>query len=388
MTGGAERRARVALSRVCEPGLRAVFTAVEQRGAVEVWEALRAGRPLRGISQQAAEGAALRATGYDVDGDVRRLGQVGARVLVPGDEEWPEDRLSWEDDLREAPPLVLFVRGPHGLADLVERSVSIVGARAATAYGSHVAGELSLGVADRGWAIVSGGAYGIDGAAHRGALCSTGASTVAVLACGIDVSYPKGHDQLLGRIGSEGLLVSEHPPGCAPTRSRFLVRNRLIASLSVGTVVVEAAVRSGSLTTARQAAELGRVLMAVPGPVTSEMSSGAHQLMRTQNAVCVCSAAHVLDAVGAIGGDAADEPRGPTCARDELADHVRRVLDAVPVRRWAGEASIARTAGVSAAVVQQALPPLQVAGLVEQSLQGWRLTALGAGRPTPSRAAP
>jgi len=271
--------------------------------------------------------------------------------------------------------------------EVVEKSVSMVGARAATAYGSHVAGELALGVADRGWAIVSGGAYGIDGAAHRGALCSTAAATLAVLACGIDVSYPKGHDQLLGRIAAEGLLVSEHPPGCAPTRSRFLVRNRLIAALSVGTVVVEAAVRSGSLTTARQAAELGRVLMAVPGPVTSEMSSGAHQLMRAQNAICVCSAAHVLDAVGAIGADASDEPRAAANPRDELAEHLRRVLDAVPVRQWAGEASIARTAGVSAAVVQQSLPPLQVAGLVEQSLQGWRLTALGAGRPAPSRAA-
>jgi DNA processing protein len=383
-----DRRARVALSRVCEPGLPALATAVEQRGAVEVWDALRAGRPVGGISPQAVEGAALRAAGYDVERDLRRLDQLGARVLVPSDAEWPGHRLTWEDELREAPPMALFVRGERPLADAVERSVSVVGARAASAYGAHVAGELALGVADRGWTVVSGGAYGVDGAAHRGALASTGASTLAVLACGIDVAYPKGHDQLLARIAAEGLLVSEHPPGCAPTRVRFLVRNRLIAALSVGTVVVEAAVRSGSLTTARQAGDLGRVLMAVPGPVTSEMSSGAHQLMRDRDAVCVCSAAHVLDAVGALGADAAEEPRAPLRPRDEVAADLRRVLDAVPVRRWAGEASIAKTAGVSAAAVQQALPPLQVAGLVEQSLQGWRLTPLGAGRPVPSRAAP
>jgi DNA processing protein len=382
-----DRAARVALSRVCEPGLRTVAAAVEERGAAEVWEVLRAGRPVRGISPQAAEGAALRAAGYDVARDLSRLAELGARVVVPGDAEWPADRLTWGDELREAPPFVLFVRGPGSLAEVVERSVSVVGARAASAYGAHVAGELALGVADRGWTVVSGGAYGVDGAAHRGALASTAGSTVAVLACGIDVSYPKGHDRLLAQVAADGLLVSEHPPGCAPTRLRFLVRNRLIAALSVGTVVVEAAVRSGSLTTARQAVDLRRVLMAVPGPVTSEMSSGAHRLIRERGAICVCSAAHVLDAVGALGADAAEEPRAPARPRDELAADLRRVLDAVPVRRWAGEASITRTAVVSAVAVQQALPPLQVAGLVEQSLQGWRLTPLGAERPDPSSAA-
>jgi DNA processing protein len=185
---------------------------------------------------------------------------------------------------------------------------------------------------------------------------------------------------LLDRIAADGLVVSELPPGCAPTRSRFLVRNRVIAALSVGTVVVEAAVRSGSLTTARQAGDLGRVLMAVPGPVTSAMSAGSHQLLR-EGAVCVTSAADVLDAVGALSDDAAVPLRGPASPRDGLSETVRQVLDAVPVRSWAGEASIARTAGVAALTVQQILPPLQVAGLVEQSLQGWRLTALGAGRP-------
>jgi DNA processing protein len=162
------------------------------------------------------------------------------------------------------------------------------------------------------------------------------------------------------------------------------VRNRLIAALSMGTVVVEAALRSGSLTTARQARDLGRYLMAVPGPVTSVMSTGCHKLLRN-GAQCVTSAAEVLDVVGALILDAAPEQRGPTTPRDTLPDLLRRVLDAVPVRKWAGPASIAKTAGVATLTVQQVLPPLQVAGLVEQSLSGWRLTPLGAGRP--SRAA-
>jgi DNA processing protein len=165
---------------------------------------------------------------------------------------------------------------------------------------------------------------------------------------------------------------------------RFLVRNRLIAALSAGTVVVEAAVRSGSLTTARQARDLGRHLMAVPGPVTGAMSAGCHKLLRN-GAVCVTCPAEVLDTVGELTTDASPEPRGPISPRDGLSDTVRQILDAIPVRQWAGPASIAKTAGVPTMAVQTALPPLRVAGLVEQSLEGWRLTPLGAGRP--SRAA-
>jgi DNA processing protein len=374
-----DEQARFALSRLCEPGTWPVYAAVQKYGAVAVWDALRSGRAIGGISSAVAAGARVRAEHHDVLDDVRRLERVAGRFVVPGDAEWPEARLDW-GELLEAPPLGLFVRGPGRLAQLTEESVAIVGARAGSTYGVHVAGELGLGIADRGWAVVSGGAYGVDGVAHRGALDSTGGSTVAVLACGVDVAYPRGHSDLLERVAAEGLLVSEHPPGCAPTRPRFLIRNRLIAALSVGTVVVEAALRSGSLTTARQARDLGRYLMAVPGPVTSELSVGCHKLLRN-GASCVTSAAEVLDVVGALILDASPEQRGPTSPRDGLPETVRQVLEAVPVRRWAGPASIAKTAGVSTLTVQEVLPPLQVAGLVEQSLSGWRLTPLGAGRP-------
>jgi DNA processing protein len=374
-----DRLARIALGRLCEPGTWPIYTAVQEHGAIAVWDALRAGRPIGAVSEGLAAGAQVRAERHDVLDDIRRLEGVSGRFLVPGDAEWPEHRLDWVDTL-EAPPLGLFVRGAGELAAVVERSVAIVGARASTVYGVHVAGEIGLGIADRDWTVVSGGAYGVDGAAHRGALDSTRGGTIAVLACSVDMAYPRGHSELLDRIARDGLLVSEHPPGCAPTRSRFLVRNRLIAALSVGTVVVEAALRSGSLTTARQAREQGRYVMAVPGPVTAAMSEGCHKLLRN-GANCVTSAADVLDLVGKLTFDASPELRGPTSPRDGLSETVRQILDAVPVRSWAGPASIAKAAGVSTLTVQMALPPLQVAGLVEQGLNGWRLTPLGAGRP-------
>lgn len=375
-----ERLARVALSRVVEPGHAGIWSAVEEIGPVEVWGTLCAGRRPPYVSEALALGAAGRARGYEPARDLDRLHRAGGRLLCPGDPQWPTDRLTWSlDDLGTAPPLSLYVRGPAPLADTVERSVALVGARAATPYGVHVASEFGHGLVARGCAVVSGGAYGIDAAAHRGALQGDGAATVAVLACGIDIAYPRGNDRLLAAIGERGLVLSELPPGSAPTRVRFLVRNRLIAALSLGTVVVEAAIRSGSLATAGRARDLDRQVMAVPGPVTSAMSAGAHAELRRPGTICVTTAEEVLDAVGRLGVDAATPARAPVSARDGLAGAVRAVLEAVPVRQPAGEASIARTAGVSVQGVQQALPALLVAGLVERADGGWRLTPLGVG---------
>ena len=379
----AERAARLALSRVVEPGSQAVYAAVAELGAVQVWEALRDGRPCARLTDAVREGAALRARGYDPLHDLRSLQRCQGRFVCPGDEEWPAHRLDWDPALlHDAPPLGLHLRGPCRLDELAERSIAVVGARACTPYGALVAGELGFGLAERGVSVISGGAYGIDLEAHRGALSAEATPTIAVLACGVDVAYPRGNERVLARIAASGLLVSELPPGCAPTRVRFLVRNRLIAGLSLGTVVVEAARRSGSLATLDRARQLARTCMAVPGPVTSAMSAGCHQQLRDNGAVCVTSAAEVLDLAGRLGDDAAVPERGPADPRDGLSETVRRVLDAVPVRTGAGEASIARAAGVSALVVQQVLPPLVLHGLVERSPTGWRLTGLGAGRPT------
>ena len=378
-----DQLALLALARVTEPGTWPVHRAVEALGAAAVWSALRDGRACGALSPELRAAAAARAEGYDPAEDLDRLRRAGGRLLFPGCPQWPADRLSWPDGaLRDAPPLALCVRGPHDLADVTARSVAVVGARAATAYGVHVAGELARGLADRGVAVVSGGAYGIDAASHVGALAASAAPTVAVLACGVDVAYPRGNDRLLARIAEDGLVVSELAPGSSPTRARFLVRNRLIAALTLGTVVVEAALRSGSLATADRARDLQRQVMAVPGPVTSAMSAGCHQMLRSGGS-CVTGPEEVLDLVGRLGADAAEPLRGPCTVRDELSETVRRVLDAVPVRGGAGEAVLARDAGVSTLVVQQVLPPLQVHGLVERTAQGWRLTALGAGRPPP-----
>ena len=175
-----------------------------------------------------------------------------------------------------------------------------IGTHLMEAYGEHVAAALGLGLADRGCSVVSGGAYGIDAAAHRGALTSGRAPTIAVLACGVDVAYPRGNDRLLAGIAGRGLLVSEHPPGSSPLRMRFLVRNRLIAGLAAGTVVVEAGLRSGAQRTAADARALGRPVMAVPGPVTSGRSAGCHRMIR-DGAVLVTRVEEVLEEVGRIG---------------------------------------------------------------------------------------
>jgi DNA processing protein len=214
----------------------------------------------------------------------------GVRLVCPGDEEWPS-RL---DDLGDDAPVALWLRGAARLGAAAGRSVSIIGSRAASAYGTSVAGDIASAVAGRGWTVVSGAAYGIDGAAHRGALATSGL-TVAVLACGIDRAYPAGHADLIAAIGRAGAIVSEQPPGRPVSRTRFLDRSRIIAALSAGTVVVEAGRHSGSMHAARDAAELGRPLMAVPGPVTSTASGGCDLLIRNGGAVLVTCGADVIE---------------------------------------------------------------------------------------------
>lgn len=384
----AERLARLALARVAEPGSRVVHQALQQAPATEVWAAIRAGAPLGGLGRQALEGLAGRVAVCRPESDLERLTALGGRVVCPGDEEWP-DGLAWDpevmtgDNKQLAPPWALLVRGPHDLRQSLALSVAVVGARATTAYGSQVATELGFALAEAGAAVVSGGAYGIDGAAHRGALTARAAPTVAVLACGPDIAYPRGHDRLLAEVAAAGLVVSEVPPGCAPTRLRFLVRNRVVAALTQGTVVVEAATRSGSLSTAGRAHDLGRTVMAVPGPITSAQSAGCHELIRSGRASLVTQATEVLELVAPAGEHLLTPRRGAAHPRDALDESVRRVLDAVPVRMPVGVARIARSAGASAIFVQQVLPSLLGAGLVEQRDGGWRLTTLGASAPKP-----
>ncbi|WP_250563445.1 DNA-processing protein DprA [Sphaerisporangium fuscum] len=292
----------------------------------------------------------------------------GARLIIPGDVEWPTQL----DDLGPERPLGLWLHGVGDLRFSCLRSVALVGSRAATPYGRHVAAELAADLSEAGWTVISGGAYGVDSAAHRGALSGT-AETVAVLACGTDIAYPAANHELFSAIRARGLILSECPLGVRPTRLRFLVRNRVIAALSRGTVVVEAAVRSGALNTAAHAVALRRHLAAVPGPVTSENSAGCHRLIRRGEAVCVTSGREVIELVGALGADLAPEPRGPVLPRDALDEETRSVLEAVPARTAVGPATIAVAAGVDVMTALGCLGGLAAAGYVERTEHGWRL---------------
>jgi DNA processing protein len=302
-----------------------------------------------------------------VDTDLAVAAQAGARPVLPDRQGWPAQL----DDLGPARPLLLWVRGRDDVASVAARSVAVVGARACTPYGETVAGELGAGLGDRGWTVVSGGAFGVDAAAHRGAL-AVGGGTVAVLACGVDVAYPVAHTDLLAAVAAAGVVVSELPPGSHPTRTRFLERNRVIAALTRGTVVVEAAVRSGARNTAGHADRLSRVVMAVPGPVTSPSSAGCHRMVRDEGAVLVTSAADVVDAVGALGDDAAADLRGEDRPLDGLDLESLRVLEALPIRRWAPPDAVGRTAGLDPPTVLRTLGRLGTAGLAVTKDGTWR----------------
>ncbi|MFJ7212709.1 DNA-processing protein DprA [Amycolatopsis sp. NPDC098790] len=227
---------------------------------------------------------------------------LGGRFVIPEDDEWPTDvfvglsTLAADYDTLGGPPLGLWVQGEPRLDELAAtHSVAIVGARAATAYGEHHAAEFAYALASRGVRVFSGAAYGVDGAAHRGAMATDRpAATVAVLPCGIDGAYPAGHVGLLQRIATSGAIVSEYPPGIPPARHRFLQRHRLLATLTTATVVVEAGQRSGARHAARLAAELGRPVLAIPGPVSSAVSAGCHRLIQDGTARLVTSADEVI----------------------------------------------------------------------------------------------
>jgi DNA processing protein len=353
----------------------AVWSRIAEPGDLQAWDLARERGPVAAL-RQVIEGTApaerwqVRLADADPLRDLATVRRFGGRLVVPGDAEWPAGLDDLHRAAGRAAPFCLWVRGPADLAQACSRSVSVVGARAATPYGERISAELGSGCADAGVSVISGAAYGIDGAAHRGALAVSG-STVAVLACGVDRAYPRGHEQLIERIASEGSVVSEVPPGSAPTRNRFVERNRVIAALGQATVVVEAAWRSGASVTASRAADLGRPLAAVPGPVSSPMSAGCHRLLRT-GAVCVTTAAEVLELLAPIGELLADEPVVAAAEHDGLSPADVRVLDALPVRRPAALGSLALVAGLTETTVLAALGRLELRGSAVREAAGWR----------------
>lgn len=359
-----ERHARAVWSCLVEPGDGAAGRIVAAEGAVgalrHVCARADAARSDADIGRWVP-----RLVQRPITDALRNAAAAGVRLIVPSDAEWPAALA----DLGEHAPLALWVRGDPRLLASGAPSVAIVGARAASSYGDHVATELAAELAGQGVTIVSGAAYGIDGSAHRAAL-RAGGTTIASLAGGVDQAYPRGHSGLIDAIAGSGALLSEVPCGAAPTKWRFLQRNRIIAALADATVVVEAGARSGSLNTAGHAAAMGRPLGAVPGAVTSASSVGCHRLLREFDAECITSSADVLEMLGyrAMLPDVPPDDRPPT-------DDTSRVRDALSTRSWRDAADVARRTGMSGGEVESVLGLLQLTGEVERDARGWRMVS-------------
>lgn len=387
-----ESYARAALTYLAEPGDLRLGALIGACGAARTLAAIRTGKlpdiapagtldaapgasgAARAAATRAMQRWQVRLAEVPSADEVAAGGRAGIRLACPGDPEWPAQLA----DLGDAQPYALWLRGSADLRFSCLRSVAIVGSRAATAYGSYVASEFAASVAARGWAVISGGAYGVDAAAHRGALGADGV-TIAVLACGVNVSYPAGHKDLLDAVAAQGVVVSEWPPDRNATRLRFLVRNRVIAALAPGTLVVEAGQRSGALNSARHARDLNRRLMAVPGPITSDLSAGCHHVIREWQGTLVTSAAEVVECLSPVAPAAGEaspalgQARPAVLGRDELDLETAAVLDALPSRGGMGSTRIARRAGLDPATVVRCLGALAAGGFAERCDQGWRL---------------
>lgn len=373
-----ERHARAGWSRVAEPADPVAAAVVGALGALDAWDWLCSSAnsygdlvsPVAGLSSAASyrlvrslAGWSARLGSADPSRDLAHVEAIGGGVLIPGDPGWP----SAVDDLGSSTPLCLWVVGDADLADLTSTAVAVIGARASSAYGEHVTSLIAGGLADAGRTVLSGGAFGIDAAAHRAALATDG-RTVAVLAGGLDRPYPVGNARLLAAVAGSGALVAEVPPGSVPTRSRFLLRNRLIAALGGATVVVEAAWRSGALSTAGHAADLLRPVGAVPGPVTSATSAGCHRLLRDGRAVCVTDVDEVLELVGPLAPGRSRDGDGLPAFRDPEES---RVLEALPLRIGVLPEHLTRRAGLPLADVRSHLGTLEIAGEARQVGGRW-----------------
>jgi DNA processing protein len=375
--------ARAYLSRVAEPASVPLWSFVREHGPLEAAQRLRAGdapQPVLAVTS-------ARRTSADGQADLDAARRGGIRLVVPESDDWPglafgaleRNCVNRASEPGPAPPLALWVRGNGDLATVGQRAAAIVGARAATSYGEQVASELAYGLALRGVTIVSGGAYGIDAAAHRAAL-GADAATLIVSAGGLDRPYPQGNAAIFERAEAQGLVVSESPPGTAPHRHRFLTRNRLIAALSTATVVVEAAIRSGALNTAAHCVSQGRPLLVVPGPVTSGMSAGCHALLRREDyqALLVESVDDILAVVGSAG-EGLDQTASLVApdrlreALDQVDVTARRVFDGLPAHAEISVERLAERCGIGVRDVVRAVPALALAGLVERSEDGVRI---------------
>ncbi|WP_181275835.1 DNA-processing protein DprA [Brevibacterium oceani] len=322
----------------------------------------------------AIERWSMRVDDEDGGGDLDKVARLGGRLIIHGDAEWP----SMLDDLGPAAPLGLWVRGAAELGVVLTRAVAVVGARAASNYGTKCASDLAWDLASRGITVVSGGAFGIDAAAHRAAIARE-APTVAFMAGGVDRFYPAANADLFEQILATGAIVSETAPGMTPMRHRFLLRNRLIAASAQVSVIVEAGWRSGALNTARHALELSRQVAAFPGSVYSASSTGAHRLVREHEAelVTCCDdvvaliddeAPTLFDTTGSGNAWAGSEGVDPV---DDLDEREKICLNALSATKALDAGTAAARAGLTIADALSALSALDLAGLAERRDSGW-----------------
>jgi DNA processing protein len=367
------RLALAYLSRVAEPPCPELARLVADIGPVEAAGLIRSGDVEERLT-------GLTAARREIDcaaRDLEILDRLGGRLITDRDAEWPTlafaafGGVGVRSRPSGHPPMALWVLGPAVLGEVAERAAAVVGTRAASAYGEHVTADLAAGLAERDVSVVSGGAYGIDGAAHRATLATDGV-TVAVLASGLDIPYPSGNVGLLRRIAECGVVISEYPPGVHPARRRFLTRNRLVAALSGASVVVEAGLRSGAANTAAWARALGRSVCAVPGPVTSSASAGCHALIRG-GAELVTRAEEIVELIGHIGEFAPEQLR-PESEFDDLSESEQRVYDALPARGTRTADQLAVASGLAPTEVLGPLAMLELAGLVVHADGRWKVS--------------
>jgi DNA processing protein len=385
-----ERTARAALSRLFEPQDATGLALVRAAGAEDALRIasgeLSAGPGLEREMALALEdggagggstglGEALKRWAPRVPDlaparDLATMQRLGGRMIIPADELWPR-QLS---DLGLQEPLCLWWRGIEQELPPTAKAIALVGSRDSTSYGSSVTADLAYSLAQRGFTIVSGGAYGIDAHAHRAALAGSaeGLPTVAVMAGGVDRFYPSGNEDLLRTVANQGAVLAEVPPGSAPTRYRFLQRNRLIAALASVTVVVEARWRSGALNTAHHAESLGRAVGAVPGSVHSANSAGCHRLLREGGAVCVTDAGEAAELASPSGDSLPEEKNGRVEDHDGLTLEDLILLDALPLRTTSSVEKLTAVAGLSPGSVRAGLGRLGLLGLAESHRGGWK----------------
>lgn len=387
-----ERLARAALSRLMEPQDAAGLALVQVAGALDALGIatgqLGYGPALEqeitgvlaehgSITSWAGMAAALKRWAPRIpdlapERDLATLQRLGGRMIIPGDDLWPGQLA----DLGIHEPICLWWRGVELELPPAAKSVALVGSRDSTSYGASVTGDLAYSLAQRGFTVVSGGAYGIDAHAHRAALAggSGPMPTIAVMAGGVDRFYPSGNEDLLRAVANQGAVIAEVPPGSAPTRYRFLQRNRIIAALASVTVVVEARWRSGALNTAHHAESLGRAVGAVPGSVHSANSAGCHRLLREGGAVCVTDAAEIAELASPSGESLPDVQSGRSADHDGLTLEDLILLDALPLRSASSVEKLSSVAGLAVESVRAGLGRLNLLGLAESGSGGWKRT--------------